>query len=269
MQAASQVFDFDLTVSNGGQESDLEFENPIIITVGYDTIKVTNHKKLGMYYYNEETEQWEYVGGKANADGTFEFDANHFSKYTIMEYDKTFPDVDMPWAKNEIEILAARHIIDGVDGVNYAPNANITRAAFAKLLVYALDLERGDNQVAFTDVQKGAWYQEPVEIAASLGIVTGYEGKFNPNGQITREQMATMLVRALKHVDPDGQYTQTIMPFGDADKVESWASDSVAVAYDKGLITGKPGNVFEPKNNATRAESAVVIYRLLDLLGEI
>ncbi|EOD01789.1 alpha-amylase family glycosyl hydrolase [Caldisalinibacter kiritimatiensis] len=264
---ASDILDLELNFVKDDEETKVEFKKPVTVTINYDKSKVTDKRKLGVYYYNEETEKWEYVGGKADAEGKIIFTVDHFSKYTAMEYNKTFADIDIPWAKDAIEVLASRHVIDGVDNINYAPNDNISRAAFAKLIVKALNLKAGENVVTFTDVEEGLWYTEPVNTAASLGIVTGYEGKFNPNGEITREAMATMIVRALKHVAPEGDYTLIETAFEDNEQVADWAKEAVGIAYNKGIVNGVSETIFAPKANATRAHAAVMIYRLLETLN--
>ncbi|KPU27431.1 hypothetical protein TR13x_05000 [Caloranaerobacter sp. TR13] len=264
----SSIFDFKLTQIKDENETKLDFNKPLTITINYDKEKVKDNRKLGVYYFNESTNTWEYVGGLPSEDGTITFKTGHFSKYVTMEYNKVFADVDIPWAKDAIEVLAARHIINGIDEEHYAPNSNVTRAQFAKLLVYALDLEKGENEVTFADVEGDIWYKAPVEIAASLGIVKGYNGYFNPDGEITREQMATMIVRAMKYLSPDDDYSSELY-FTDKDVISDWAKDSVGIAYNKGIVNGVGGNKFAPKETANRAQAAVMIYRLLEKLNRI
>ncbi|SHH39170.1 MG2 domain-containing protein [Caloranaerobacter azorensis DSM 13643] len=264
----SNIFDFKLVQIKGEKETKLIFKKPLIITINYNKDKVKNYKKLGVYYLNESTKTWEYVGGLPSQNGTITFKAGHFSKYTVMEYNKVFADVDIPWANEAVEVLTARHIIDGVDDKHYAPYANITRAQFAKLLVYALDLEKGENEVTFTDVKGNVWYKDSVETAASLGIVKGYNGCFNPNGEITREQMATMIVRAMKYLNPDADYSSQLS-FMDKEEISNWAKEAVGIAYNKGIVNGVGENKFAPKDTANRAQAAVMIYRLLEVLNRM
>jgi pullulanase len=263
---AGNILDLELTIVKDNEESKAQFKKPVVVVINYDKSKVKDIRKLGAYYYNEEEGKWEYVGGKADSEGKLTFTVEHFSKYTAMEYNRTFADIDIPWAKDAIEVLAARHVIDGVDKDHYAPNNNISRAAFAKLIVNALNLKLGDNGVTFTDIEEGQWYAEPVNIAASLGIVTGYDGKFNPNGEITREAMATMIVRALKYVAPEKDYTEVTTTFDDKEQVADWAKEAVGIAYNKGIVNGVNKTTFAPKDNATRAHAAVMIYRMLEVL---
>ncbi|MGF7057812.1 S-layer homology domain-containing protein [Brassicibacter mesophilus] len=263
---AALVFDFDITSSKG----EVKFNKPLTVTMKYDPKKVSNPEKLGIYYFNDSTKKWEYIGGRVTEKGTIEFIVDHFSKYTVMEYRKAFNDVStVAWAQNQIEVLAARHIVNGADNKNFAPNNNITRAEFAKILVEALRLESGSERVSFSDVGIGDWYKESVEIAASLGIVAGYNGAFDPNGQITREQMAVMIVRALKHVNKNENHTVSQLIFTDNDQISGWAKEAVEIAVDKGLVKGLGNGQFGPKGKATRAQSAVIIYRMLDLLERL
>lgn len=254
---------FDITLSK-------ELDKPLKLIIKYDTSKITDSQKLGVYYFNEGTNEWEYIGGKVVKEGEIQVTIDHLSKFAVVEYRKTFKDIsNIAWAQNQIEVLAARHIINGVDNENYAPNNNITRAAFAKLIVEGLNLKAGSNEVKFGDVQAGSWYKESVDIAASLGLVVGYDGKFDPNGQITREQMAAIIVRAIEHVDPNGNYTAGVSSFTDQEQISTWAREAVEVAASKGLVQGVGNGLFEPQGKATRAQAAVIVYRMLDLLGEL
>jgi len=256
---ASSIYDFNLSV---------KFTKPIKTTISFDSSKVSNPKKLGVYYFNEEKEEWEYVGGKITSEGKIQFVANHFSKYTVMENNKTFADIANSWAKEEIEVLAARNILGGMTEQQFAPKDKLTRAQFAAIIVRAFQLEKGDQEVAFADVTDG-WYKDAVEIAASQGIVRGANGRFMPNDPITREEMAAIMVRILKMVDPNRELEAAELTFTDVDQVSTWAKDVMAVAVNEGLIRGAGENKVAPKQNATREQTAVILYRMLESLNEM
>ena len=98
------------------------------------------------------------------------------------------------------------------------------------------------------------------------GITTGSNGKFRPNEKITREQMATMIIRAIEYKDASvlEGVTNNIV-FADAKNIDSYAKASVDLAAGLGIISGKEVNgkkVFDPKANATRAQAAKVVYYL-------
>lgn len=254
---------FDITSSK-------KLDKPLKLIIKYDTSKVTDPQKLGVYYFNENTKVWEYIGGKVIREGEIEVVLDHLSKYAVIEYEKTFDDISsVPWAQRQIEVLAARHVINGITDKNYAPNNNITRAQFAKLIVEALNLKLGSQTVNFSDVKDGAWYADSVRIAASLGIVAGYDGKFDPDGLITREQMAAMIVRALKQVEPNGNYVAGPLSFADQDQISEWAKEAVAISVNKELVKGLGNGLFGPKERATRAQAAVIIYRMLESLDRL
>lgn len=260
--SAAYVFDFDLISTLGDRIEKVKLNKPLTITMKYDPQKVTEPRKLGVYYYNESTSAWEYIAGKVTEEGTIEFTVNHLSKYTVFEYNKVFEDVDIPWAKEAIDIMAARHVIDGVSGGKFAPNENVTKAQFTKMIVKALDLKVGNTNVKFTDIIQGAWYEEYVNIAASLGITEGSNGQFKPNEQITREAMAVMVVRALNLVDELKDTNSLTLNLSDQNEISDWAKNAVVIAYSKAIVTGTTNSTFAPKDNATRAQATVIIYRL-------
>ena len=183
---------------------------------------------------------------------------------------KTFEDIDdYPWAKEAIETLATLGIIQGTSETTFDPSSNITRADFITLLVRMLKLfelipeeEFGET---FDDVEEGMYYYEPIGIAYKLGIVKGIgANKFNPSGQITREDLMVMVARALilsNKVTTTGTYDD-ISKFNDVSQVSDYAVESIALLVREGIIIGNPDNTINPKGNATRAETAVILYRV-------
>ncbi|BFT73752.1 S-layer homology domain-containing protein [Paenibacillus sp. P36] len=206
----------------------------------------------------------EYVGGTVSK-GTFTFTAEHFSYYTILEYNKMFADLAGHWAAKSVQSLTAKHIVEGVDEQHYEPNRSITRAEFVTLLMRALKWsghttpQAGSNP--FSDVAANAYYTEQVIGAASLGIVSGYNGAFRPNDIITREEAVVALVQAAKYFNVVGS-NKAEPAFADTNDISSWAAAAVKQAWSKGLIEGD-GARFNPKSSVTRAEVAVMITRLL------
>nr|WP_246239715.1 S-layer homology domain-containing protein [Paenibacillus anseongense] len=216
----------------------------------------------GVYHVNGTNV--EYVGGTVSK-GTFTFTAEHFSYYTILEYNKTFADLAGHWAAKSVQSLAAKQIVEGVDEQHYEPNRSITRAEFVTLLMRTLKWsghttpQAGSNP--FSDVAANAYYTEQVTGAASLGIVSGYNGAFRPNDIITREEAVVALVQTAKYFNVVGA-NKAEPAFADTNDISSWAAAAVNQAWSKGLIEGD-GARFNPKSSVTRAEVAVMITRLL------
>ena len=114
----------------------------------------------------------------------------------------------------------------------------------------------------FIDVAEGTWYAPFVKWAARYGITTGTgNGKFSPDGRITREEMAVFFVRYFETFDamPKADTTVTTKP-ADLDEVSSWAQDAVLKLWALGLLNGD-GKSFAPKDKATRAQTAALCQR--------
>jgi hypothetical protein len=266
LKLAGEIFEFDA----GGKT----FTKKIKVTIKYDPDVVTDPTKLGVYYYNEDTKEWQYIGGKVNVtDGTVSVYLSHFSKYAVMAYEKTFTDVTDHWAKADIELMASRHIANGMTDDTFVPEGNITRAEFATMLVRALGLELTDGNTNYVDIDSNSWYGAYVKAANQAGLVNGMsDNTFDPNAYITREQMATMIMRAYNTL-ADTDYTQmettTNIRFTDEGTVSTWAHNAVIIANDLSIINGMGDGRFAPVENATRAQAIVMIKRLLSITDNL
>lgn len=183
-----------------------------------------------------------------------------------------FSDVSKHWAKNDITELSNRLIISArsSDSSKFQPNENITRAEFAEFIVKGLGLVGDEASVRrFPDVSAGSMAAY-IGAAAKAGIINGNsDGTFKPNSYITREQMALMMVRAMDYAGYDmsmnGASAATLTRFKDVSKIQS--KDTVAKAVKEGIIQGVSVNTFQPQGNATRAQAAVMLKRVLDKLN--
>lgn len=266
MKSVGQVLEFTIKAGNNSVSG---FEKKVKVQIKVDSSKMNDPRKVIASYYNEATKQWEPVNGYVDKQtGILIFFADHFSKYAAMEYNKKFSDVTTAWAKDSIEVLAARNIMNGVGGDKFNPKANITRAEVAAIIVRALNIDTKVPMGKFADVASSKWYAKEVEAAERVGIVTGVgNNKFAPDAQVTREQIAAMICRALEY--KQGKIsTIPAISFTDASKISAYAKNAVAIAASKGIILGSD-NKFEPANKATREQVAVMLYRLLETLGEI
>lgn len=181
-----------------------------------------------------------------------------------VEIRKTFKDTENHWAKNEIELLAGKGIISGMGDDIFKPEDKITRAQFATLIFNLLNLNEGNYTGKFSDVKENDWFALAVEAVENAGIVLGSDGLFNPNKEITREEMAVMIARTMVY---KGVITDAYsVNFVDKQNISPWAMDSVGKACQKGIIKGMTETTFEPKLNATRAQAAVMIFRLVEVI---
>ncbi|MCL1982571.1 MAG: amidohydrolase family protein [Clostridiales bacterium] len=152
----------------------------------------------------------------------------------------------------------------------FSPEAALTRGMVVTVLWRMAgssgDLAQAAGGGQFSDVAEGAYYWQAVNWAASNGIVSGYgNGKFGPSDNITREQLAAILFRYAQFEGngPVGAWAVRL-DFADLDQLSEWAYDGTMFCYMKGVITGRPGNIFDPKGQASRAECAAMLHRFVE-----
>ncbi|WP_246067430.1 S-layer homology domain-containing protein [Paenibacillus koleovorans] len=193
---------------------------------------------------------------------------NSNSIYTVIELEKSFIDVNSHWSQQYVELLAGKLIIDGVTDTLFEPDRNITRAEFAALLVRSLGLATTAGDDSFKDVEAGEWYAGVVDAAVKAKLVEGYEdGTFRPNNQITREELAAMVVRAMKYAGVEvtvdaAKQAQLLSAWSDANQIV-WGHKEVAIAIEAGLVNGMTDTTLGTKLNATRAQCAAMLERFL------
>jgi len=220
---------------------------------------------LGIYYLNEGSKQWEYVGGKVSGE-TIETALTHNSKYTVLEYSKSYLDVPSShWAFGAIQELSALHVVNGMSSELFAPDRTTTRAQFVTMLVRTLGIESDQANTGFMDVAGHAWYAEAVAAAVQAGIVEGVsEHRFAPEATLTREQMALLLVRAYEYKSGKTlEFGDELEGYRDADLVSAWALEGVSKAIAAGLMQGQASDVFAPRGVTERAETAQGILNFL------
>ncbi|MFM9327320.1 cadherin-like beta sandwich domain-containing protein [Paenibacillus mesotrionivorans] len=195
--------------------------------------------------------------------GMVTFKTTHFNGYAVAYVSKTFTDLGtVAWAKSAVEVLASKDILK-TEGSVFHPAADITRADFLYSLVRALGLTAKTNG-NFSDVQENAYYYQEVAIAKALGITNGIDNdKFGSDIKITRQDMMVLTERALKLEKKLNQQgaAADLEKFADKSEVASYAVSSVAAMIKEGLIEGGDNKV-NPTGNTTRAEAAVILYRL-------
>ncbi|OBZ19268.1 S-layer protein [Bacillus sp. FJAT-27264] len=211
--------------------------------------------------------QGEAVAGAKYADGTVQFKVTETGQYAITLTAPIFADLSsVPWAQEAIEQLAAKGIIQGVSASAFNPEAQIKRADFVKLLVDTLGLT-ATTTASFSDVEQDAYYAEAVSIAKALGLATGSgDGAFLPNAAISREEAAVFIDRALKlqKIELAQAGTSTLGDFKDSSLIAGYARGSIGTLVEAGLLQGS-GNSLNPKGKLTRAETAVLLYRIYSL----
>lgn len=202
------------------------------------------------------------------AAGRVTFSTTHFSKFAVSYTFKTFADAaKFTWAQQSIEALASKGVINGISDTSFAPEANITRADFLVILVRGLGLTASFND-NFNDVSPAKYYYEALGIARELGITDGAGNNlFNPDTPISRQELMVLGSRALSlsgAAMPAGS-ADDILKFSDRAKLAAYAVEDVAAMVKEGIVSGSGSNL-NPHANATRAEAAVIMYRIINKL---
>ncbi len=183
----------------------------------------------------------------------------------VVTNNKAFADTNTHWAREAVSFAASRELFQGTSAASFSPNAPMNRAMLATVL-YRLEDASASGSHGFTDVPSGTWYTDAVTWASQEGIVTGTGNGFNPDGNVTREQLAAMLYRYARSIGMNTYAGANLNRFTDCGKVSGWAEDALVWAVSNGLITGKSEGTLDPTGSATRAEVATVMQRMVTLM---
>ena len=191
-----------------------------------------------------------------------------FAGASAINWENPFRDVaESDWFWPEVRLAVRHGLFDGVAPDAFAPEAAMTRAMLVTVL-WRLDGKRTAGASApFSDVPAGAYYADAVAWAAENGIVNGVgDGKFDPEGSVTREQLAAILFRYAGTRRVDTAKRADLAAFPDAGEVSAYARDALAWANAADLIRGSAENgtlLLVPQNTATRAQVAAILVRYL------
>ncbi|WP_245688164.1 S-layer homology domain-containing protein [Salimicrobium halophilum] len=181
----------------------------------------------------------------------------------FMEMDNSPMFEDVPedyWGAQYIYPLVEQGVINGFSDTMFKPGEHVTRAQFTAFVVRSMDLDT-DNDMPFTDVSS-TFYDE-VAAAYDAGITNGVsETEFYPNAQITREQMAAMIMRAYEYWTDEDYMIEEDYMYADEDHISPLFDEYVDETRELGIMVGNNNNEFNPKMNATRAEAAKVVFML-------
>ena len=161
----------------------------------------------------------------------------------IVDNSKDFIDTRNHWAKDAIDFVSARGLVNGMSATIYAPDASTTRAQLWTILARQNDADLAGGSI---------WYEKAQNWAKEKGISDGA----NPNGTINRAQMVTMLYRAAGSPEVSITTTFTDVP------ADSYYAKAVAWAVENGITAGVGGGRFDPNSTCTRAQIATFLYRL-------
>lgn len=271
LNVLSDIIDFGITIEAEGKSKGFnDFGNTYVERSIY-VDKVSDNRYSTAVMYNPQTHELSFVPSifdvkEGKAIVTIKRNRNCI--YAVVENNKSFEDVTSHWAKEDIELLTSKLVVKGVDSKRFNPNGKVTRAEFAAMLVRALGLSTDQAQAVFKDVDENSWYGGIVQKAVQAKIINGYEdGTFRPHENITRQEMAVMIIRAFEFtgttVDVHENEENLLSEFTDGDGIQPWAKEAIAKAVRASIVSGRSESEFVPNGTATRAEAAKMIKNLL------
>ncbi|MBN2980357.1 Ig-like domain-containing protein [Cohnella algarum] len=265
---------FDLLNSFGGA-----LKEPVAIRMKFAADSVGEERRAALFFYDESLERWVEIEGRTEGD-VFAAQIARFSKVAVFSVPDDeaeeepsvppaadFSDIGGHWAQTAILEAAAKGIVTGYADGSFLPDQAISRVEFVAMLVRALGLSLNGGAPNFADSEAIYGWARPLAAAAvDSGLVSGYADQtFRPAAPISRAEMTTMIARALQ-LPPDEEASAE--SFSDSADIPAWAKAAAAAAGRAGLVAGKSGGRFAPFDQATRAEAAVIILRLLEVAGQ-
>ncbi|MEK4628402.1 S-layer homology domain-containing protein [Solibacillus sp. FSL R7-0682] len=268
------------------QISTFDYQNEIF-TVDF-SIKLTNKKKVNIklndgyislkvpynYFLNGKKLKDKYlleVGSDnptiphVSTDKAVTIKLKQGGKFLFNSNNIFFTDIGNVSNADEILYLANRQVIKGSDNGTFAPNNDITRGQFAVMIARALKLQASGKTSYFVDT-KGKWYEQEVQAIVEAGIAKGTSpATFNPEGKLTRQEAASLMVNLLRYVKFDVDAVLSRTPYTDAHKIAKYARADVGILNTLDIMTGNTKGEFAPTVNLKRSQMAKVLKRTLNI----
>ncbi len=209
----------------------------------------------------------EALGGKYNKkSGKLEIKTDEVGTYYVMENRKSFSDINAmdETTKKAIAVLAAKGMINGKSETTFDPNGTITRAEFTKIIIRALYLTDINAENTFSDIADNSWYRPYVASSKQAGLINGYtDGTFKPENVITKQEMVKICAASL-YEQKGYNYPSNIDLYVSrySDTVTGWVQKYLALAEREGIVVGNSTGRFKGEQGTTRAEAAVMLYKL-------
>ena len=177
-----------------------------------------------------------------------------------------FTDMNGHWAYDAASYAYKNSLMNGVNASRFAPDSTLNRAMMVTMLYRMTGSPAVSGNSVFSDVPSGKWYSDAVQWASVNGVVNGVgKDRFAPDTQITREQMASMMMRYAQFKQYSTGKSADLSAFNDAGSISSWALESMKWANAAGLINGRTASTIAPQDTATRAEAATILMRFCEM----
>ena len=182
---------------------------------------------------------------------------------------KTFNDLDGHWAKEVIEKMSDKGVLNGFEDGTFKPNESVTREQFAKILVETLKLNQVSGETKYTDVEETRWSKKYIDIAKEYIINSKEENgeyTFYPTKPMTREEVVVAVCKSMnldtKNISLE-EKTEILKAFSDSSKMNETQKEYVTTAVKEKIMNGKDG-YFDLEGNLTRAEVSKLMCNILE-----
>lgn len=259
------VYDFSVLaggrpISSFGGES-AEISIPYILQPGEDANAIV------VYYIDDSSGKIQTVRGAYNPEtGTVGFKTTHFSKFAVAYNKVNFTDVSTnAWYHKAVTFIAARGITTGTGENRFSPDAALTRGQFIVMLMRAYGMEPEEKPADNFADAGNTYYTNYLAAAKRLKISSGVgNNNFAPDSEITRQDMFTLLYRALDLLGelPAENTGNLLSNYSDEGEISDYAADAMENFVESGIVSGN-GRKLEPNGKSNRAQMAQVLYNLL------
>ena len=257
-------------------EFSLEEKGTNKVAVTFDTDKTTTMKISFPGVTGDTTymavvdETGKAIGGKYNpATGELEAKISESGVYSVVYNEKDFEDIKDKSAEmqNAIKTLAAKGIINGTSETTFSPDASISRAEIAALIVRTLSKLDPNEDGGFVDVTKDNWFFGVAGSSRKHGIINGYEDNtFRGNNVILKEQIIAVTARVLRnemnYKTPEN--VSEYLTYTDAESLPGWAKEDIALAEMANIVLQRVDGQFVPQDEMTRGDAAIILMRLFN-----
>ena len=265
------AYDLKISYQKDGQTVYLSSVGSVSVGIAYTPAETEQAGGLYLVYADGKGgAEWLYRSSYDKGSGNVIGSINHFSIYGVgYRPAPIFTDTVNHWAKSDIDFVASRNLLTGTGDATFSPDSTITRGMFVTALgrLSGIDPAAYPSSSRFSDVPATAYYAPFVEWAASKEIVNGTgAASFEPDRPVTREEMAVIMQRYAGKLGYTLPKEREAEIFTDNATITSDMKDAVQAMQQAGVMNGKGGRLFAPKDTATRAEAAAVLRRFVEIV---
>ncbi|MBM7561414.1 S-layer homology domain-containing protein [Fusibacter tunisiensis] len=250
-----------------GEENITDFSIPVQVKVPYTLANFENQNQVVVYYITDGGELKIVPNGYFDSETkTVQFETNHFSSFALGYNPIVFEDVPVfAWYAEAVDFTSAREIVKGIGLNQFDPHGRLTRGQFITMLMRTYGVQPSASTDNFTDAGD-TFYTGYLAAAKELGLTNGVgENRFEPERLITREEMFTLIYKAISRfglLEVSGS-DQALEVFEDYKNVSDWAQKAISDLTEMGLVEGNEKGQLQPFGEASRAEMVALIQRIL------